>query len=96
MHAYLKQLDKGADGSPNIPSGPPSRVLKHATRSTVRNIGKSTGPLEWWAPPLLFYFLNPRHTARDPKTRAREKRPPDEQARAVSTTYAWERVLAAS
>jgi len=42
----------------------------------VRNIGKSTGPLEWWAPPFFFTSETPDVPARPKNVSARETAPP--------------------
>ena len=42
----------------------------------MRNIGKSTGPLEWWAPPFFFTSETPDVPARPKNVSARETAPP--------------------
>jgi hypothetical protein len=70
--AFLKSSVKGSDRSRNIPTDTGPRVTEHGVRGAASNIGKSTGPLEWWAPPLLFTSSTP-HTPRATRKRDRAR-----------------------
>ena len=61
----------------------------------MRNIGKSTGQLEWWAPPFFFTSETPDVPAR-PKNAIARKMAARWQTRDAATSHAWEWVLAAS
>ena len=52
----------------------------------MRNIGKSTGPLEWWAPPFFFTSETPRRARATQKRENARNAPPAGRPRCFNHT----------